>query len=124
MEVKFPGEFKSCEFICSGLFGEIHEHFRDDDSVVTQTFEGAFDVLLLREIQDVRLVRVRDAYRVALQGITVNEDLCDASNLQITVLYLLRRDVLALLQLEDVLLPIDDLQSFVVRENCADVACV
>lgn len=45
---------------------------------------------------------------VYLQTVSVHVELCHGLTPDVDVLYLLRRDVLALRQLEDVLLPVND----------------
>ena len=58
-----------------------------------------------------------------LQTVAIQEHLLHQVALQVSVLDLLRGDVLALTQLEDVLLPVHDLHVAVYRDD-ADVAAV
>lgn len=52
-----------------------------------------------------------------LQTVSVHVELCHWLTPDVNVLNLLRGDVLALGQLEDVLLPVDDFQRAVLHEN-------
>jgi len=81
-----------------------------DRLIFAQLFKGTCYPFLLCYLIYVLLVWYYDTHAVVLQGISVNEALCNSFGSQVDLLYSLWSYLLALLEFEDVLFSIDNLQ--------------
>jgi hypothetical protein len=101
---------------------QVRHEVAADGLAAAQVFEGALELPLVRELLDELPVRDCDGDHEALGGVAVDEDLGQLVALEVGVLHLLGGHVLALLQLEDVLLPVHDADRPRLRAHRAHVA--
>mmetsp|Transcript_3120 Transcript_3120/g.11312 ORF Transcript_3120/g.11312 Transcript_3120/m.11312 type:complete len:346 (-) Transcript_3120:627-1664(-) len=101
---------KAVELGAPALLLDGPQHGHDDPVVLAERGHVLWESPLLGPQQDVVRVRVHDRHEVAPQGVPVHEDLEHERGPLADLLDLLRGHVLALRELEEVLLPVNDLE--------------
>lgn len=114
VNVQFLGQFETSELISTSLLFERSQNSWYDFRVLAEFLVSTSDILWFTEVFDEGLFQNSNTNTVGLEGVTVNEDFLDTSNLQVWVFNLFRSNVFTLLEFEDVFLSVNDLQSLVV----------
>lgn len=101
----------------------VHE-LQTNGSILAELLESALNIHFLGHFLDCLAMRDGNNDDEGLGGLAMNEYFCQLVALHIGVLHLLSGHILALLQLEDVFLSVDDAHCPRLGAQCSDVACL